>query len=72
MSTPMTVTEHGQNPNFRFFDLNCYGSAITRQSELTIKVWAKSGNMSKYQYLVELTLNLESLQYIGKGVCSPS
>jgi len=64
------VAEKAMNPSFRFFDLNIYGPAITRQDELTIKYWAKTENMQEYQLLIELQLCLRSLQFIGKSVCT--
>ena len=62
------VIEKAMNPSFRFFDLNVYGPAVTRLDELTVKYWAKTGNMDQYALLVELQLCLRSLQFIGKSV----
>lgn len=39
---------------------------------LVVKFWAKAETMEDYQFLVELSLNLRSLQYIGKSVGLPS
>jgi len=41
---------------------------VTRLDELTVKVWIKRGNMQEYQCLIELTLSLRSLQFVGKAV----
>lgn len=60
------VVERTMNPNFRFFDLNSNGPLVSRQNELTIKVWAKNERSEGYQYLVELQANLQGLQFIGK------
>ena len=62
------IIEKAMNPSFRFFDLNVYGPAVTRLDELTVKYWAKTGNMGQYALLVELQLCLRSLQFIGKSV----
>ena len=62
------VVEKAMNPDFRFFDLNVYGPAVTRLEELTVKYWAKTGNMDQYVFLIELQLCLRSLQFIGKSV----
>ena len=62
------VIEKAMNPSFRFFDLNVYGPAVTRLDELTVKYWAKTGNMDQYTLLVELQLCLRSLQFVGKSV----
>ncbi|KAL5119651.1 hypothetical protein ACEQ8H_002497 [Pleosporales sp. CAS-2024a] len=60
------VAEKTMNPNFRFFDLASCGPGVTRLDKLTVKVWAKSESMDKWQYLMEYTLHLRSLQFIGK------
>lgn len=62
------VVEKTMNPNFRFFDLNVYGPAVTRCDMLTIKYWARTDNMEDYILLIELRLSLRSLQFIGKTV----
>lgn len=56
------------NPSFRFFDLNIYGPLVTRQDELTIKYWAQTEKMEEFLLLIELRVNLRSLQFIGKTV----
>lgn len=60
------VAEKAMNPNFRFFDLGSCGPGITRLDKLTVKVWAKSESMDKWQYLMDYTVHLRSLQFIGK------
>lgn len=62
------VAERTMNPNFRFFDLNSNGPLVTRQNELTVKVWTKNGKIDDYQYLIELQVNLRGLQFIGKSL----
>ena len=60
------VVEKSMNPSFRFFDLNTYGPLVTRQDELTIRYWARTESMAEYMLLIDLQVNLRSLQFIGK------
>ncbi|KAJ9638997.1 hypothetical protein H2199_006858 [Coniosporium tulheliwenetii] len=62
------VADKAMNPNFRFFDLSSCGPAVTRLEDLTVRVWAKTEAVQDYQFLVELTINFRSLQFIGKAV----
>ena len=62
------VVERAMNPSFRFFDLNAHGPLVTRRDELTIKFWAKTGNVGNYFLLIELQLHLHSLQFVGRAV----
>jgi hypothetical protein len=66
---PVYVSEEvpkAMNPNFRFFDLDSCGPGITRLDRLTVKVWARNGSTKGWQYLIELTVHLRALQFIGK------
>jgi hypothetical protein len=60
------VAEKATNPNFRFFDLGPCGPGVTRLDKLTVRVWAKSESMDKWQYLMDYTVHFSSLQFIGK------
>ncbi|KAF2470235.1 uncharacterized protein BDR25DRAFT_263006 [Lindgomyces ingoldianus] len=62
------VVEKAMNPNFRFFDLGSWGPNVTRLEKLTVKVWAKNENINGWQYLIELTVQLRALQFIGKAL----
>jgi hypothetical protein len=62
------IVEKAVNPNFRTFDLNACGPAVSRQSEATLKFWSKTANMPEYILLLEIHVNLGSLQYIGKSL----
>jgi hypothetical protein len=62
------VAERAMNPNFRFFDLLSCGPSVTRLDKLTVKVWAKSEVSQQWQYLVDFTVQLRSLQFIGKAL----
>ena len=65
------VIESALNPSFRFFDLNVYGPWITRRDELTVKYWAKTRNSADFLLLIEMQVNLRSLQFVGKTVRPP-
>jgi hypothetical protein len=60
------VAEKAMNPNFKFFDLGPCGPGVTRLDKLTVRVWAKSENIGTWQYLMDYTVHLRSLQFIGK------
>ena len=60
------VAEKAMNPNFKFFDLGPCGPSVTRLDKLTVRVWAKSETMKDWQYLMDYTVLLRSLQFIGK------
>jgi len=60
------VAEKAMNPNFKFFDLGPCGPGVTRLDKITVRVWAKSQSMDKWQYLMDYTVQLRSLQFIGK------
>ena len=62
------IVERSMNASFNFFDLNIYGPIVTRRQELTLKIWARSQSTSDFLLLIELRVNLQSLQFIGKSV----
>lgn len=64
------VMDKVMNADFRFFDLEDCGPSVTRLTDLTLKLWAKTEGMVAYQYLVELNVNLRSLQFIGKSMAN--
>ncbi|KAF2102698.1 UV radiation resistance-associated gene protein [Rhizodiscina lignyota] len=69
MGEPIYISETAEkamNPNFRFFDLSSWGPGITRRDDLIVKFFAKTEYMSDYQFVVELSVSLSSLQFIGK------
>lgn len=63
-------TETHQNPNFRRLDFDTCGPDIMRLDSVSIKFWIKSERMQEYQLLLEMTLSLRSLQFIGRSVGS--
>ena len=62
------VIEQTRNPSFRFFDLNTHGAFVTRRDELVVKIWARTKERRDFILLIELSVNLRSLQYVGKTV----
>ncbi|KAH6625517.1 UV radiation resistance protein and autophagy-related subunit 14-domain-containing protein [Boeremia exigua] len=60
------VAEKAMNPNFKFFDLGPCGPPVTRLDRLTVRVWAKSDHMQHWQFLLDYTVHLASLHFIGK------
>ncbi|KAJ9604203.1 hypothetical protein H2200_011037 [Cladophialophora chaetospira] len=62
------VIERSMNPSFAFFDLESIGPQISRSDECTIRVWAKPSKSEKYCLLVELEMNLRSLQFVGRSL----
>ncbi|OAP62581.1 hypothetical protein AYL99_01808 [Fonsecaea erecta] len=62
------VVEKSMNPSFAFFDLENSGPEISRSDECTIRVWARPSKTEDYSLLVELDLNLRSLQFIGRNL----
>jgi UV radiation resistance-associated gene protein len=64
------VMEKVMNADFRFFDLKDCGPRVTRLTDLTIKLWAKSEGMVAWQYLVEMNVNLRLLQFVGKSMAN--
>lgn len=62
------VIERSMNPSFAFFDLDSSGPLTSRSDQCIIRVWARSTNAEEYCLLVELDVNLRSLQYIGRSL----
>lgn len=62
------VVEKAMNPNFRFFDLNSCGPGVTRLDKLTMKVWARNEYLKDWQYLIEFTVQLRALQFVGRAL----
>ncbi|OCK74919.1 UV radiation resistance-associated gene protein [Lepidopterella palustris CBS 459.81] len=62
------MVEKAMNPNFRFFDLDSCGPDVTRLDWLTVKVWARNEHLKDWQYLIEFTVQLRALQFIGKSL----
>ena len=64
------TVEKTMNPTFRHVDLSACGPGITRLESVTVRVWVKSAKTaSTWKSLLELELDLRSLQFLGKSVC---
>lgn len=59
------VMDRCMNPSFAFFDLDTTGPLISRSDECVLRVWARSADTTEYVVLVQLNVNLRSLQFIG-------
>ncbi|KAL9109884.1 MAG: hypothetical protein Q9187_008118 [Circinaria calcarea] len=71
MQEPVYISEimaKAMNPSFQFFDLNTYGSFVTRQDQMTIKFWARTEGSQEFSLLIELQVHLGSLQFVGKSL----
>ncbi|KAH0342334.1 hypothetical protein KCU81_g5803, partial [Aureobasidium melanogenum] len=64
------VAEKSMNPNFRNIQLDSTDPQLLRVDELILKFWAKSEAMPQYCLLVDMTLSMRSLQFIGKTLSS--
>ncbi|KAI5241949.1 hypothetical protein E4T42_07855 [Aureobasidium subglaciale] len=64
------VAEKAMNPNFRNIHLDSHDPQLMRLDELTLRFWAKSETMPQYSLLVNMTLSMRSLQFIGKSLSS--
>lgn len=62
------VMEKSMNPSFSFFDLDTSVASIVRSDTFTLRVWTKSDFANEYQILVELNVNMRSLQFIGRSL----
>lgn len=62
------VIERSMNSSFAFFDLDSSGPVVSRSDQCIICVWARPTNTEEYCLLVELDVNLRSLQYIGRSL----
>ena len=62
------VIERSMNPSFAFFDLDNTDPQISRSNQCTIRVWARPSKAENYCLLVELDLNLGSLQFVGRSL----
>ncbi|KAK5047085.1 hypothetical protein LTR84_007028 [Exophiala bonariae] len=62
------VIERSMNPSFASFDLDSTGPLISRFDQCIVRAWARPTNAEEYCLLVELDVNLRSLQYIGRNL----
>jgi UV radiation resistance-associated gene protein len=62
------VMERSMNPTFAFFDLDGMSPRVGRSDECILRIWAQDGVQEDYALLLELKMNLRSLQFIGKNL----
>ncbi|KAK5115844.1 hypothetical protein LTR85_009438 [Meristemomyces frigidus] len=62
------VVERTMNPTFRHMDWSACGPGVTRLDHLTLRFWVKSSKMGDWRQLLELSLGLQSLHYLGKSL----
>lgn len=62
------TAERAMQPNFRFFDIESCGPSVTRLEDITVKMYAKTHDEQDYRFVLDLHVNLPSLQYIGKSI----
>lgn len=54
------------NPTFRSIDFDVCSSGTTRLDQLTVRFWIKNAKWDKWRQLLDVSLNLRELQYLGK------
>lgn len=62
------IMENCMNPSFSFFDLDASIASTVRSDEFTLRVWAKTDLADEHRILVELRVNMRSLQFIGRSL----
>ena len=62
------VLQDSMNPTFSFFDLDTSAAYASRSTSFTLKIWSKGDAMQEYLQLLELQVDLRSLQFIGKSL----
>ncbi|KAK4539963.1 hypothetical protein LTR36_009933 [Oleoguttula mirabilis] len=68
---PVYVSEtvaQTMNPTFRHVDWAACGPGTTRCDRLTLRFWVKSSKLGGWRQLLELSLSLQSLHYLGKSL----
>ncbi|KAF4962813.1 hypothetical protein FSARC_9128 [Fusarium sarcochroum] len=59
------VRERATSFNFKFFSLETCASAISRSCAMVIRVWARRPKADSWSFLLEETIDLRSLNFIG-------
>lgn len=62
------VMHRSMNPSFSSFDLDTAIAQIARSDTFELKIWSKTTHVDQYKLLLEMCVNLKSLQYIGKSL----
>ncbi len=62
------IMDKSMNPSFRFFDLDALGPQVGRTTSMRLRLWAKNDTMVEFLMLIDIKLDLESLQFVGKDL----
>ncbi|KAK5103401.1 hypothetical protein LTS08_002816 [Lithohypha guttulata] len=62
------IMEDSMNPSFSHFDLDSSIASVARSDNFVLRIWSKNEHMDEYRILVELDVNLRSLQFIGRSL----
>jgi hypothetical protein len=54
------------NPTFHSIDFDLCSAGTTRLDQLTVRIWTKNAKVGSWRQLLEVSLNLRELQYLGK------
>lgn len=60
------VVQHTMNPTFRSIDLDTTAPGTTRLDQLTVRLWVKGAKWHAWRQLLDVSLNLRELQFLGK------
>ena len=67
------TVEKTMNPTFRHVDLSACGPGVTRLGRVEVRVWVRSVRKGgEWRQLLDLELDLRTVQYLGKSVRSGS
>ncbi|KAK5939101.1 hypothetical protein PMZ80_008404 [Knufia obscura] len=62
------VMQNSMNPSFSFFDLDMSNASVARSDHFKLRIWSKTEHMDDYRILLELDINLRSLQFVGRSL----
>ncbi len=62
------TVERTMNPMFRHVDFASCGPGITRLEQVTVRVWVHGARMERWRQLLEVEVDLRTMQYLGKSV----
>ena len=71
LKQPIYISEvmaNSMNPSFSSFDLDTPTASIARSDHFVLRVWSKTELMDDYRILIELRINMRSLQFIGRSL----
>lgn len=62
------VVENAMNPTFSLFDLDVSASRVMRSDTFKLVVWSNNESSDDYRMLIELHVNMRSLQFVGRSL----